>query len=357
MKIVLALSGGVDSSVSLSLLKDAGHDVVAIFMKNWDDDDDPHCPAALDYEDALMVCEKLKVPLYSFNFSESYWDQVFSSFIDDLKLGYTPNPDILCNREIKFKVLLEKAKELNADVLATGHYAQIIDGKLARGLDANKDQTYFLYAIQRDVLKQVMFPIGGLEKSKVREIAKEKGLITHNKRDSTGICFIGKRNFSEFISKYMPPTKGVFKTLDGEVLGEHNGAWFYTIGQRKGLGIGGPGDAWFVARKDIKTHDVYVVQGENNPALSKKIIYAHDLNWLVDDPTLVEPYRCTAKIRYRTPDVPCVIERIDEDVCKIEFDDPVRAPTDRQSVVFYQDNICLGGGLISLAKKSLLVEK
>ena len=372
MKIAVALSGGVDSSVSLLLLKEAGHDVVAIFMKNWDDDDDPNCPAAQDYEDALMVCQKLNVPLYAFDFCESYWNNVFSSFIEDLKKGYTPNPDILCNREIKFKVLLEKARELNANYLATGHYAKVQGGgargdlstseptegpQLLRGVDRNKDQTYFLYAIERDVLNEVIFPIGHLQKSVVRDLAKEHGLITANKRDSTGICFIGKRKFSDFIAKYMPPTKGVFKTLDGKVVGEHNGAWFYTIGQRKGLGIGGPGDAWFVSGKDISTHDVFVVQGEDHPALLKDVIYAHDLNWLVDDPLLHKnTCRCSAKIRYRTEDQPCEIEVLDKGVCKIKFDDPVRAPTERQSVVFYQDQICLGGGLIALEKKSLLVE-
>lgn len=357
MKIAVALSGGVDSSVSLLLLKEKGYDVVAIFMKNWDDDDDPQCPAALDYEDALMVCQKLDVPLYAFDFCESYWDNVFSSFIKDLKLGYTPNPDILCNREIKFKVLLEKAKELDADMLATGHYARIEDGQLLRGIDTNKDQTYFLYAIERDVLKKILFPIGGFEKSYVRDLAKKHGLITHNKRDSTGICFIGKRKFSDFIAKYMPPQKGFFKTLDGEVVGEHNGAWFYTIGQRKGLGIGGPGDAWFVAGKDISTHDVFVVQGENHPALLKDTIYAHDLNWLVDNPLLHnDSYRCSAKIRYRTQDQTCTVEMLDDGCCQIKFDEMVRAPTERQSVVFYQNQICLGGGLIALEKKSLLVE-
>ncbi len=359
MRIAVALSGGVDSSVSLLLLKEAGHDVIALFMKNWEDDDDPACPAAQDYEDALMICEKLGVSLYAFNFCESYWNNVFSQFIDELKLGFTPNPDILCNREIKFKVLLDKAKELNADLLATGHYAQIQDGQLVRGIDQNKDQTYFLYAIERDVLSKVIFPIGGYEKSVVRDLAKKHDLITHDKRDSTGICFIGKRKFSDFISKYMPPTKGLFKTLDGEVLGEHNGAWFYTIGQRKGLGIGGAGDAWFVASKDIQTHDVFVVQGEDHPALLKTIIYATDLNWLIDDPlnsSFSSPLKCTAKIRYRTKDQECKVTRLDDNLYQIEFEVPVRAATDRQSIVFYQNKICLGGGLISLEKKSLLIE-
>ena len=359
MKIVVALSGGVDSSVSIFLLKQAGYDVTALFMKNWDDSNDPDCPAARDYEDALMVADKLGVPLHAFNFAESYWDNVFSHFIEELKQGYTPNPDILCNREIKFKVLLDKAKELGADMLATGHYAQIVNGNLVRGIDRNKDQSYFLYAINRGVLDKVMFPIGALEKSYVRALAKENNLVTHDKRDSTGICFIGKRKFSDFISKYMPPTKGYFKTLEGEILGEHNGAWFYTIGQRKGLGIGGAkgfssGEAWFVADKDITTHDVIVVQGEDHTALYSDELTATDINWLKSD--LPYEFCCSAKIRYRTPDQKCVVTRVGEEGLKIKFDTPVKAATPRQSIVFYQEETCLGGALIETAKKSLLIE-
>ena len=228
---------------------------------------------------------------------------------------------------------------------------KLSEGNLLRGLDGNKDQTYFLYAVEKDVLKKVMFPIGSYQKDNVRELAKRNDLITHNKRDSTGICFIGKRKFSDFIAKYMPPTKGVFKTLDNKVIGEHNGAWFYTIGQRKGLGIGGAGDAWFVAKKDIKTHDVFVVQGEDHPALLTDTIYATDLNWLVTNP-LPGPFKCSAKIRYRTPDSPCTVEQVSETLCKIKFELPVRAATERQSVVFYKDQICLGGGLIFLEKST-----
>ncbi len=353
MRVAVALSGGVDSSVSLYLLKQQGHDVIAMFMKNWDDSEDSSCPAARDYEDALMVADKLGIPLYAFDFSTAYWDNVFDHFLQELKLGYTPNPDILCNREIKFKVLLEKAAELGAEMLATGHYARVVGGNLCRGLDPTKDQSYFLYAINREVLDKVIFPIGEFEKSDVRKIAKENGLITHDKRDSTGICFIGKRKFSDFIAKYMPPQKGYFRSIDGKVLGEHNGAWFYTLGQRKGLGIGGPGDAWFVVDKNIETHDVFVVQGEDHPLLLSQEIFATEINWIYKEGP-PDRFRASAKIRYRTQDEPCTVERIDDEQWRIHFDEPVRAATPRQSVVFYQGEICLGGAMIS--KKSLLIE-
>ncbi len=350
MRIAVALSGGVDSSVSLHLLKQQGHDLIAIFMKNWDDEEDPFCPAARDYEDALMVADKLGIPLYAFDFSSEYWDNVFGYFLEELKQGYTPNPDILCNREIKFKVLLEKAHELGADKLATGHYARVIEGNLCRAVDPTKDQSYFLYAIEREVLDQVLFPIGSLEKTEVRRIAKEEGLITHDKRDSTGICFIGKRKFSEFISKYMPPQKGYFRTAEGKILGEHNGAWFYTIGQRKGLGIGGPGDAWFVIDKNVETHDVFVVQGENHPSLLTQEIFATDINWVAKG-DMPHQFQATAKIRYRTQDEPCIVERVGENQILVRFNEPVRAATPRQSIVLYQGEICLGGALIAPSKK------
>lgn len=343
-KVVVAMSGGVDSSVAALLLKEAGYDVVGLFMKNWEETDS-ECCAAKDYQDALDAAETLKIPLYTVNFAKDYWDRVFQSFLQDLQKGATPNPDILCNREIKFSCLLKKALSLGASYLATGHYVRkSSNNQLLRGVDSNKDQSYFLYTINESILQKTLFPIGEIEKPQVREIAKKAGLITADKKDSTGICFIGKRQFAPFIAKYLPAAKGVFQTEDGEILGEHKGAWFYTIGQRKGLGIGGPGDAWFVAKKDIHTHTVTLVQGENHPLLFTQEIQATEVSWVNEKPEL--PYRCTAKIRYRSQDVPCALYPLGSDSLKIIFDKPVRAVTSRQAIVFYQKNICLGGGFI-----------
>lgn len=348
MKIAVGMSGGVDSSVTALLLKEAGHDVIGIFMKNWDEDDDNDnktCPAIQDYEDALSVCQKLNIPLYSFNFSAEYWDQVFLGFLDDLKKGFTPNPDIFCNREIKFNVLMQKAFELGAEKLATGHYANISPQfELVRGIDKNKDQSYFLFTLTSNILEKVLFPVGAYNKEDIRKIAEKGGLLTHNKKDSTGICFIGKRKFKDFITTYMPPAKGVFQTPDGKIVGEHNGAWYYTIGQRKGMGIGGPGDAWFVIDKNISTQVVTVVQGEDNPLLLSDSLLANDLTWVQNPPKT--PYTCTAKIRYRQDDQECTIEKIENGTAHIKFLTPQRAVTPRQAIVFYQGETCLGGGLI-----------
>ncbi|MBM3193196.1 MAG: tRNA 2-thiouridine(34) synthase MnmA [Chlamydiae bacterium] len=344
MKIAVGMSGGVDSSVSALLLKEMGHDVIGIFMKNWDEDD-KECPAIQDYEDALSVCQKLDIPLYSFNFSNEYWDAVFVNFLDDLKKGFTPNPDIFCNKEIKFNVLLQKALELGAEKLATGHYAQISpEFELLKGRDKNKDQSYFLYTLTSDILKKALFPVGAYQKEEIRKLAEKNGLVTYNKKDSTGICFIGKRKFKDFITTYMPPTKGTFQTPDGKIIGEHTGAWFYTIGQRKGMGIGGAGDAWFVVDKDIDNQTVIVAQGENHPLLYSDSLIATDLSFVKDLPST--PLQCTAKIRYRQEDEPCIIEKIESGRAQIKFLHPQRAITPRQAIVFYQDNICLGGGLI-----------
>lgn len=344
MKVAVGMSGGVDSSVTALLLKEAGYDVIGIFMKNWDEDD-KDCPAIQDYEDALSVAQKINIPLYSFNFSDEYWDQVFVSFLEDLKKGFTPNPDIFCNREIKFNVLLKKAFELGAEKLATGHYANISDQfELIKGSDKNKDQSYFLYALNSAVLEKALFPVGSYNKDEIRRIAEKGGLITHNKKDSTGICFIGKRKFKDFIMKYIPPTKGVFQTPEGKVIGEHNGAAYYTIGQRKGMGIGGPGDAWFVVKKDIKNQIVTVAQGEDHPLLYSESLIATDLSWVKEAPTT--PYHCKAKIRYRQEDQECVIEKFENGNAYIRFLRPQRAVTPRQAIVFYQEDTCLGGGLI-----------
>lgn len=345
MKIAVGLSGGVDSSVSLALLKEAGHEVIALFMKNWEEDD--HCPATLDYEDALSVCETLHVPLYSFNFAKEYWENVFQDFLRDYEKGFTPNPDIFCNREIKFKVFLSKALELGADYLATGHYAQIGENfTLLRGEDETKDQSYFLYTLKREQLKKVLFPVGHLKKSEVRKIAADFSLPTSHKKDSTGICFIGKRNFADFLHQYMPPKEGVFITPEGKVVGRHQGAYYYTIGQRKGMGIGGAGEAWFVVDKDVEAQTVTVVQGEDHPLLYKESLIATEISWVGDAPSF--PYRCTAKIRYRASDEPCMLEWLAPDNLKVHFDRPQRAVTPRQAIVFYQGKTCLGGGLISL---------
>jgi tRNA-specific 2-thiouridylase len=338
------MSGGVDSSVTALLLKEAGHEVIGIFMKNWDEDD-AECPAIQDYEDALSVCQKIDIPLYSFNFSSDYWDLVFENFLSDLKKGFTPNPDIFCNREIKFNVLLKKAFELGAEKLATGHYANISENfELLKGIDKNKDQSYFLHALTSSVLEKALFPVGAYQKEEIRKIAERANLLTHNKKDSTGICFIGKRRFKDFISTYMPPTKGVFVDPEGKVIGEHSGAWYYTIGQRKGMGIGGAGDAWFVVDKNIETHKVTVAQGEDHPLLYSSKLQAGDLTWVHEAPTT--PYTCKAKIRYRQEDQDCIIEKIENGIASVTFLSPQRAVTPGQSIVFYQGETCLGGGLI-----------
>lgn len=340
-KVVVGMSGGVDSAVSALLLKRAGYEVIGLFMKNWEETgSDGICRSAQDYDDVSRVCDKIGIPYYSVNFVKEYWDLVFTSFVEELKMGYTPNPDILCNREIKFNVFFKKALDLGADFLATGHYARTENGQLLKAADPNKDQTYFLYTLNEQILRRVLFPIGHLQKAEVRKIAKEADLNVHDKKDSTGICFIGKRDFKEFISRYIPYQKGRFETPDGKVVGEHDGAAYYTIGQRKGLGIGGPGDAWFVVSKEIDRNVVIVAQGEDHPAL-----YAGGL--IATEPSLMgEVTRCTAKIRYRQADQPCTVQR-EGDQLIVRFDEPQRAITPRQSIVFYEGERCMGGALIA----------
>ncbi len=343
-KVAVGLSGGVDSSVSALLLKEQGFEVIGMFMKNWEDDE--LCPAVQDYEDALLAAAKIGIPLYTFNFAKEYWDLVFTNFLEDLRKGFTPNPDVFCNREIKFDLLLHRAFELGCEKLATGHYASISqDLQLLKGDDPNKDQSYFLHAIKANVLEHTLFPVGELPKESVRRIAKERGLPNWDKKDSTGICFIGKRNFQEFITKYIAPKPGVFQTPEGKVVGEHQGAWYYTIGQRKGMGIGGPGEGWFVVDKDIQSQVVTVVSGDDHPLLYSSTLTASDLTWISSKaPTL--PLSCMAKVRYRQQDQPCIIEKIEDGLAHVRFNTPQRAVTPRQSVVFYQGKICLGGGLI-----------
>lgn len=345
--VVVGMSGGVDSSVCALLLKEQGYSVVGMFMRNWNEGDD--CPAEDDYQDVIAVCEKIGIPHYSVDFSKEYWDSVFEHFLVEYRAGYTPNPDILCNREIKFKVFFDKAMELGADYLATGHYCRVgHEGNdttvLLRGLDTNKDQSYFLYAINPAVLDRVLFPIGDMKKSDVRRTAEEHDLITAKKKDSTGICFIGKRNFKEFLAQYVDFKKGDFETPEGQVVGQHDGVAFYTIGQRKGLKIGGPGEAWFVLRKDLERNVVVVAQGSDHPDLYVTTLIANEASWIGTPPTA--PCQCTAKVRYRAEDAACTIESIDGETVTVVFENPERAVTPRQSVVFYDGDRCLGGAVI-----------
>lgn len=342
--VVVGMSGGVDSSVTALLVKLQGYKVLGLFMKNWDETDpDGTCSADHDYQDVIKVCERIDVPYYSVNFVKEYWDGVFSEFLNDYRKGFTPNPDILCNREIKFKVFYQRAKLLGADYLATGHYCQLLDGVLTKGADQNKDQTYFLYAVQKEVFKDVLFPIGHLPKPKVRELAAKFDLATSTKKDSTGICFIGERNFKDFLSQYIESSKGNFIDVSGRVLGQHDGTCFYTLGQRKGMGIGGPGEAWFVVAKDFAKNEVILAQGQDHPALYADGLSAIELNWLIDPPQ--GTFKCKAKVRYRQPEQPCTVT-VEDNRVKVVFDHPQRAMTQRQSVVFYDGEKCIGGGII-----------
>jgi tRNA-uridine 2-sulfurtransferase len=348
-RVVVGMSGGVDSSVTALLLKEQGYDVVGIFMKNWDDTDESgFCTATEDFDDVVRVCNQIGIPYYAVNFEKQYWDKVFTYFLDEYKAGRTPNPDVMCNKEIKFKAFLEHALSLGADYVATGHYAQVRHNgdkvEMLRGVDENKDQTYFLNQLSEDVLKKVMFPLGHIPKKEVRRIAKENGLATANKKDSTGICFIGERNFKEFLSEYLPAQPGQMMTLDGEVKGTHDGLMYYTIGQRQGLGIGGPGGPWFVVGKDVEKNVLYVGEEYENNALYSDGLTANELNWINHTPT--KPFHCTAKFRYRQKDSGVTVYPNEDGTVKVVFDNPERAITPGQAIVFYQDEVCLGGGTI-----------
>lgn len=344
--VVCGMSGGVDSSVTALILKLMGYQVTGIFMRNWEEiDEHGKCSAEIDYNDVIAVCEKIGIDYYSIDFSNEYKESVFANFLFEYKQGHTPNPDILCNREIKFKVFYDKVKELGADYLATGHYCRTDGKRLLKGLDSNKDQSYFLYAINGDVLKNVLFPIGNLKKSIVRQIAHDFDLATKAKKDSTGICFIGERNFKQFLSKYIKSQKGNFVHIETyKVLKEHDGACFYTKGQRKGLGIGGPGGPFFVVDKDIKTNTVFVAEGEDHPALYANELIANEITWISSEPEF--PLSCKAKVRYRQADQACVVNKLEDGRLKVIFEDRQRAITERQSVVFYLDDDCLGGAII-----------
>jgi tRNA-uridine 2-sulfurtransferase len=355
-RVVVGMSGGVDSSVAALLLKEQGYDVIGIFMKNWDDtDENGVCTATEDYNDVIRVCNQIGIPYYAVNFEKQYWDKVFTYFLDEYKAGRTPNPDVMCNKEIKFKAFLDHAMTLGADYLATGHYARVEyrDGeyKMLRGLDENKDQTYFLNQLGQEQLSKVMFPIGNMNKAKVREIAKEAGLATATKKDSTGICFIGERNFKEFLSQYLPAQPGEMQTLSGEVKGKHDGLMYYTIGQRHGLGIGGSGEPWFAVGKNLEKNILYVEQGFDNEVLYSDSIIATNVSW-VSDREWTEPLVCTAKFRYRQADNKVTVEKLDDNTVKVIFDEPIRAVTPGQAVVFYNGEECLGGGTIDQVFKN-----
>lgn len=361
--IVVGMSGGVDSSVCAAILKEQGHNVIGLFMKNWDEtDENGVCQASKDYADVEKVCDRLEIPCYSIEFIKEYHELVFKQFIAEYKMGYTPNPDILCNREIKFNVFYKKALELGADFVATGHYCQniVIGGvhQLVKGLDKNKDQSYFLYTIKSNILERVLFPIGHLEKTEVREIAAKWELATKDKKDSTGICFIGERNFKKFLGQYITFQSGEFRTLDEIVVGEHTGAAYYTIGQRKGLGLGGPGNPWYVVNKDIQKNIVYVERGDQHPALYRDDLICNEVSWVDESFSFQVPYKCFCKIRYRQADQACTIESYNKNTgeLKVSFETAQKAMTIRQSIVFYQtinaQMVCLGGGMIKDYGKS-----
>jgi tRNA-uridine 2-sulfurtransferase len=356
IRVVVGMSGGVDSSVAALLLKQQGYDVIGIFMKNWDDtDENGVCTATEDYDDVIRVCNQIGIPYYAVNFEKQYWDQVFTYFLEEYKAGRTPNPDVMCNKEIKFKAFLEHAINLGADYVATGHYARVVyrDGeyKMLRGIDQNKDQTYFLNQLSQEQLSKVLFPIGELEKSKVREIAMEAGLATATKKDSTGICFIGERNFKDFLSNYLPAKNGKMETFDGEVKGTHDGLMYYTIGQRHGLGIGGSGEPWFAIGKDLKRNVLYVGQGFHHEKLYSDSIIADKVSWVsnIEKP---QEFECTAKFRYRQEDHKVTVRLLENDEVQVLFHQPIRAITPGQSAVFYQGEECLGGGTIEKVFKN-----
>ncbi|WP_040207851.1 tRNA 2-thiouridine(34) synthase MnmA [Neobacillus jeddahensis] len=355
-RVVVGMSGGVDSSVAALLLKQQGYDVIGIFMKNWDDTDESgFCTATEDYEDVIRVCNQIGIPYYAVNFEKQYWDKVFTYFLEEYKAGRTPNPDVMCNKEIKFKAFLEHAVNLGADYLATGHYARVEyregEYKMLRGLDENKDQTYFLNQLTQDQLSKVMFPIGNLEKPRVREIALEADLATAKKKDSTGICFIGERNFKEFLGQYLPAQPGNMETFDGEIKGKHEGLMYHTIGQRHGLGIGGSGEPWFAIGKDLKRNILYVGQGFHHEKLYSDSITAVNVSWVSNAEKPVE-FDCTAKFRYRQEDHKVTVRLLEGDKVEVRFHEPIRAITPGQAAVFYNGEECLGGGTIDEVYKN-----
>jgi tRNA-specific 2-thiouridylase len=358
LTVIVGMSGGVDSSVSAYLLKQQGYRVEGLFMKNWDEDDGTeYCTAKQDLADAQAVCDRLNIKLHTANFAAEYWDNVFEHFLEEYKAGRTPNPDILCNREIKFKAFLEYAKHLGADLIATGHYVrrqqQGLRTFLLRGKDTNKDQSYFLHAVAEREIQQTLFPVGELEKPQVRAIAEEQGLVTAKKKDSTGICFIGERRFKDFLQQYLPAQPGDIETDTGEIIGRHDGLMYYTLGQRQGLGIGGTKAhlelPWFVAQKDLNRNVLVVVQGTDHPKLLTQKLYIYNPFW-VSGEAPPEDSLITAKVRYRQKDQPCSLIKIQgkdsREAYMVHFETPQRAVTPGQSIVFYAGERCLGGGII-----------
>ncbi|MGH1537248.1 MAG: tRNA 2-thiouridine(34) synthase MnmA [Gammaproteobacteria bacterium] len=353
-KIIVGMSGGVDSSVAAHLLVEQGFNVEGLFMKNWEEDDDEeYCSASIDLADAQKICEQIGIPLHTVNFSSEYWDRVFEYFLTEYKSGRTPNPDIICNKEIKFRAFLDHALTLEADYIATGHYANCIinndEASLCKALDKNKDQSYFLHTLDQQQLSRSLFPIGKLEKSEVRKIAKQKGFDTFDKKDSTGICFIGERKFRDFLKNYIPAKNGEIKTLDDKVIGNHEGVMFYTIGQRQGLGIGGQRthseEPWYVTHKDIDTNCLYVVQGREHESLYHSKLTTQVFHWIAGTaPNDVN--NLSAKTRYRQDDQACTIRSISDHYYEIAFNEPQWAITPGQSVVLYQNDTCLGGAII-----------
>ncbi|MEW5824268.1 MAG: tRNA 2-thiouridine(34) synthase MnmA [Pseudomonadota bacterium] len=361
-RVIVGLSGGVDSSVAALRLLEQGYEVEGLFMKNWEEDDtEEHCPAKQDMLDALAVCETLGIEFHWVNFAREYWDRVFAHFLEEYRAGRTPNPDILCNREIKFRAFLDHALNLGADYIATGHYARVrhdeTGAHLLKGLDANKDQSYFLHALGQAPLSRALFPIGELEKPLVRELARKAGFKTASKKDSTGICFIGERRFTHFLNTYLPARPGDIETPEGQLIGHHNGLMFHTIGQRQGLGIGGlkgfSEAPWFVADKDLARNVLIAVQGDEHPLLYKRALLASQPHWIAGTPPAVLDTQtgmaCQAKIRYRQPDQPCQVRTGPDGRLQVSFDTPQRAVTPGQSVVFYRDDECLGGAIIETA--------
>jgi tRNA-specific 2-thiouridylase len=351
MRVVVGMSGGVDSSVAALRAKRAGHDVVGLFMKNWEEDDtDEYCSTREDLIDAAAAADTIGIEIEAVNFSAEYKERVFAEFLREYAAGRTPNPDVLCNAEIKFRAFLDHAMRLGAQNIATGHYARIQNrnGKfeLLRGLDASKDQSYFLHRLTQEQLSRVMFPVGELEKTEVRSMAREAGLAVHAKKDSTGICFIGERPFREFLNRYLPKVPGRIVDDRGNTLGEHIGLAFYTIGQRKGIGLGGAGEAWYVADKRMQSNELVVVQGHDHPLLMKNSLSASDTAWISGSPP-PEKSAHSAKTRYRQADAPCTLSSVLDSEIKVDFSSPQWAVTPGQSVVLYDGELCLGGGVIT----------
>ncbi len=357
-KVVIGMSGGVDSAVSAYLLKEAGFDVIGLFMKNWEDDDDSeYCSSRQDLIDAASAADVVGIDLEAVNFAKEYKDRVFSNFLSEYSAGRTPNPDVLCNSEIKFAAFLDYAMNMGADMIATGHYCRVRENnglfELLRGTDPGKDQSYFLHRLTQAQLSKAIFPVGGMVKSDVRALAKKIGLPVATKKDSTGICFIGERPFREFLSRYLPTKPGPIKDEHGKIIGTHTGLSFYTLGQRKGLGIGGmqegTGEPWFVAKKDLASNTLWVVQGHDHPWLTADDLTATKTSWISGEAPAIDT-TVTVKTRYRAPDGSCIISAMDKETMALHFPSPQWAPTPGQSAVLYAGDVCLGGGFIDTVK-------